>query len=143
MKRPIARLIALATAISSVAAIALLPNVASANPTVGEVPLPPPGFTLTWSDDFKGNMWSRVDSSNWLYDLGTGYGCAGCPSQWGTFEIESMTDSPKNVKLDGEGHLLLTPIRDAAGNWTSGRIETRRTDFTAGDHGVLRVQADI
>jgi hypothetical protein len=138
-----ARWIALAVTAATLAAIALLPTIASADPTVGTVPPPPPGFSLTWADDFKGNMWSPVDPTAWLYDLGTGYGCAGCPSQWGTFEIESMTNSPKNVKLDGRGHLLLTPLRDAAGNWTSGRIETRRTDFTAGDHGILRVQADI
>jgi len=132
----------LATVVALVA-ISLAPSLASADQTVGTVPPPPAGFTLTWADDFKGPMWQSVDSSNWLYDTGHGYGCAGCPDQWGTFEIESMSTSPKNVSLDGQGHLLLTPIRDAAGNWTSGRIETRRTDFTAGDHGVLRVQGAV
>ena len=59
-----------------------------------------------------------VDPAGWLYDTGTGYGCAGCPTQWGTFEIESMTTRPRNVALDGKGNLLITPHRDAAGNWT-------------------------
>jgi len=131
-----------ATTSALLLAIALLPQFARANPTVGAVPPPPPGFTLTWADDFKGPMWQAADPNSWLYDTGHGYGCAGCPDQWGTFEIESMSTSPKNVSLDGQGHLLLTPIRDAAGNWTSGRIETRRTDFTAGDHGVLRVEGN-
>ena len=134
---------AVAFTVATLAAITMVPGLVSADATVGSVPPPPPGFTLTWADDFKGSMWSPVDRDRWLYDLGTSYGCAGCPSQWGTFEIESMTNSPKNVSLDGQGHLLLTPLRDAAGNWTSGRIETRRTDFTAGDHGVLRVEAAI
>lgn len=40
-----------------------------------------------------------------------------------------MTSSTSNVALDGSGNLLITPRRDASGNWTSGRIETRRTDF--------------
>lgn len=40
-----------------------------------------------------------------------------------------MTSSTSNVALDGAGNLRITPQRDAAGNWTSGRIETKRTDF--------------
>jgi beta-glucanase (GH16 family) len=127
----------------SMLTVGLLPNIAVADTTFGSVPPPPPGFSLTWADDFKGPMWSRVNPNNWLYDLGTGYGCVGCPTQWGTFEIESMTNSTKNVSLDGQGHLLITPLRDAAGNWTSGRLETQRTDFTAGANGILRVQGSI
>jgi hypothetical protein len=134
---------AIAATLAAVAATALVPGLASADAPVGSVPPPPPGFTLTWADDFKGSMWSPVDRERWLYDTGTGYGCAGCPSQWGTFEIESMVTGPKTVALDGQGHLLITPLRDAAGNWTSGRIETRRTDFSAGEDGVLRVEGMI
>jgi Glycosyl hydrolases family 16 len=133
----------LAATVAALTLISLAPGLALADPTVGAVPPPPPGFTLTWADDFKGPMWKAVDPANWLYDTGHGYGCAGCPDLWGTFEIESMSTSPKNVSLDGQGHLLLTPLRDANGNWTGGRIETRRTDFTAGDHGVLRVEGAI
>jgi hypothetical protein len=102
-----------------------------------------PGYELTWKDDFNGAAGKRVEPGKWIYDLGTGYGCAGCPTQWGTFEIESMSDSTENVSFDGEGNLLITPVRHADGTWTSGRIETRKVDFTAGEHGVLRVQAAI
>lgn len=99
------------------------------------------GFTTIFRDDFTGAAGSRVDASNWLYDLGHGYP-GGAPN-WGTGEIESMTDSTNNVYLDGNGHLAIKPIRDAAGNWTSGRIETQRTDFAAPTGGVLRIEASI
>src|SRR5919109_1523883 len=108
-----------------------------------DVPPAPPGFVLTWKDDFNGAAGKPVEPGKWIYDTGTGYGCAGCPSQWGTFEIETMTSSTRNVSLDGDGNLLITPVRDADGTWTSGRIETRKTNFSAGDHGILRVQAAI
>ena len=108
-----------------------------------DVPTPPPGFRLTWKDDFNGPAGKHLSPGKWIYDIGTSYGCVGCPDHWGTFEIETMTDSPDNVSLDGEGNLLITPIRDPDGHWTSGRIETRKVDFTAGDHGILRVEAAI
>jgi beta-glucanase (GH16 family) len=102
-----------------------------------------PGYTLTWKDDFNGAAGKPLEPGKWIYDTGTGYGCVGCPSQWGTAEIESMSDSTQNVSFDGQGNLLITPVRNADGTWSSGRIETRKTTFTAGDHGILRVQASI
>ncbi|MDP7702153.1 MULTISPECIES: glycoside hydrolase family 16 protein [unclassified Mycobacterium] len=99
------------------------------------------GFTTIWRDDFTGSAGSPVNTANWLYDLGHGY--PGGATNWGTGEIESMTNSTNNVYLDGNGHLAIKPIRDAAGNWTSGRIETQRTDFAAPSGGVLRIEASI
>lgn len=107
------------------------------------MPSPLPGFKLVWKDDFNGPAGWPLSPANWIYDTGTGYSCAGCPTQWGTFEIETMTKSTRNVSLDGHGNLKITPVRDANGNWTSGRIETRRTDFSAGNNGILRVEAAI
>src|SRR6187455_700456 len=72
-----------------------------------------PGYKLTWKDDFNGAAGKQVEPGKWIYDTGTGYGCAGCPSNWGTFEIESMTDRPQNVSFDGQGNLLITPVRQA------------------------------
>src|SRR5262245_21859012 len=100
------------------------------------------GYRLTWKDDFNGAAGTGVRPGKWIYDVGTGYGCVGCPPQWGTFEIESMSESTRNVSLDGAGNLLITPVRAADGGWTSGRIETRKTSFAAGE-GILRVQASI
>jgi beta-glucanase (GH16 family) len=119
--------------------ILLAPRAASAGSDVPHIP----GYQLVWKDDFNGAAGKRVEPGKWIYDTGTGYGCVGCPDQWGTFEIETMTNSRRNVSFDGRGNLLITPVRHADGSWTSGRIETRKTNFTAGHHGVLRVQASI
>ncbi|WP_461022078.1 ricin-type beta-trefoil lectin domain protein, partial [Thalassiella azotivora] len=114
---------------------------AVAAPATSAAPAPPSGFTHVWTDDFDGPAGSRLDPADWIYDIGHGYP-GGAPN-WGTGEIASMTDRPENVSLDGRGRLAITPVRDAAGNWTSGRVETRRTDFGPPAGGVLRVEASI
>ncbi|WP_205875324.1 PE domain-containing protein [Mycobacterium camsae] len=101
------------------------------------------GFTEIFRDDFTGAAGSGVNRLNWIYDIGTQYGFGNSAPQWGTWEIETMTDSTQNVYLDGSGHLAIKPIRDPAGHWTSGRIETVRTDFAAPTGGVMRIEASI
>ena len=105
------------------------------------VPAPPAGWTTVFSDDFAGSAGTGVNTANWLYDTGIGY--PGGATNWGTGEIETMTSSTANVYQDGAGHLAIKPIRDAAGNWTSGRIETQRTDLAAPAGGILRVEGSI
>ncbi len=100
-------------------------------------------WTQIWSDEFNGAAGTGVSTSNWLYDTGTGYGCSGCPGNWGTGEVETMSSSTANVYQDGSGHLAIKPIRDSHGNWTSGRIETQRTDFAAPAGGELAVEASL
>ena len=149
-RRSIRSRLLFAAVIAAIAAIALVAVGSAqtagaagiAGPAGRDAPLLP-GYQLTWKDDFNGAAGKPVEPGKWIYDTGTGYGCVGCPSQWGTFEIESMTDTTENVAFDGQGNLLITPVRQPDGTWTSGRIETRKIDFTAGDHGVLRVQASI
>ncbi|MBT1090623.1 glycoside hydrolase family 16 protein [Streptomyces sp. Tu102] len=104
-------------------------------------PTPPPGWTQVFLDDFQGAAGSGVNTSNWRYATGKGY--PGGPANWGTGEIETMTNSTNNVSLDGNGNLRITPRRDASGNWTSGRIETNRTDFQPPAGGKLRVESRI
>jgi beta-glucanase (GH16 family) len=99
------------------------------------------GWNLIWSDDFTGAAGTGVNTGNWLYDSGHGY--PGGAGNWGTGEVESMTNSTNNVFQDGAGHLSIRPVRDGAGNWTSGRIETQRTDFAAPAGGRLRVEASL
>jgi beta-glucanase (GH16 family) len=94
-----------------------------------------------WSDDFTGAAGSRINTSNWIYDIGHSY--PGGAANWGTGEIAYHTDSTQNVYQDGNGNLAIKPIRDSAGNWTSGRIETTRTDFQPPSGGVLRVESRI
>ena len=73
------------------------------------------GWRLIWSDEFNGTAGTGVNTANWIYDTGTGYSCAGCPSNWGTGEVESMSSSTANVYQDGAGHLAIKPIRSANG----------------------------
>jgi len=100
-------------------------------------------WAKVWGDEFNGPAGSSVNTSNWLSDTSHGYGCSGCPANWGTSEVESMSDSTANVYQDGKGHLVVKAIRDASGNWTSGRIETQRTDFAAPPGGQLKITASL
>ncbi|QDO03240.1 carbohydrate-binding protein [Streptomyces sp. S1A1-8] len=119
---------------AAAAAAATLPANASA-------PTPPSGWSQVFLDDFDGAAGSGINSSNWQYTTGTSY--PGGPAGFGTGEVETMTSSTNNVSLDGAGNLRITPRRDAAGNWTSGRIETNRSDFQPPAGGKLRVEARL
>ncbi|MFG2119917.1 glycoside hydrolase family 16 protein [Streptomyces sp. NPDC048710] len=129
--------------VAAVATLGLAAAVATAAtaPASASAPTPPSGWTQVFLDDFNGSAGSGVNTSNWQYDTGTSY--PGGAANWGTGEVETMTSSTNNVALDGNGNLLITPRRDASGNWTSGRIETTRTDFQPPAGGKLRVQARI
>jgi beta-glucanase (GH16 family) len=119
----------------------LLAGVAtSASPALAAVPSPA-GWTTVFSDDFAGPSGTGLDTSRWTY--ATGHGYPGGAWNWGTGEVETMTSSTQNVYQDGAGHLVIRALRDAAGNWTSGRVETQRTDFQPPAGGVLRVEASI
>jgi hypothetical protein len=101
----------------------------------------PPGWVLQWGDDFSGTAGSLPSASNWHIDTGHSY--PNGPANWGTSEVESYTTDPANIHLDGKGHLLIVPQRDASGQWTSGRVETVRDDFTAPEGGMLRMEARV
>jgi hypothetical protein len=105
------------------------------------VPPPPPGWTTIWSDDFNGANGSLPSSANWIIDTGHSY--PGGPANWGTGEVQSYTNSPNNLSLDGTGNLRITPRRDSAGNWTSGRIETQRSNFKPPAGGVLAMESRL
>jgi beta-glucanase (GH16 family) len=98
-------------------------------------------WTTVFQDDFDGAAGTGLNTQDWLYDQGTGY--PGGAAAWGTGELETATDSTANVYHDGAGHLAIKPLRDAAGNWTSGRIETQRTDFAAPAGGQLEISASL
>lgn len=101
------------------------------------------GWTPVWSDDFDGAAGTKLSQETWLYALGKGY--PGGAQNWGTGQIETVTDRVENVYLDGAGRLAIKPVRTGAGvgSWTSGRVETRRTDFAAPAGGRLRIEASI
>lgn len=138
-KRPTVRRAVLA-ALSTIAVVAaaaagvVLPANAAAPPA-------PADWSRVFLDDFDGPAGSGVSTADWQYTTGTSY--PGGPARFGTGEIEAMTADPSNVSLDGTGNLRITPRRDAAGNWTSGRVETRRADFQPPAGGKLRSEARI
>jgi hypothetical protein len=99
-----------------------------------DVPGPPSGWTTQFSDDFNGSSGSGADG-NWIYDTGPG-------SNFGTGEIETMTNSTSNVHLDGNGDLDLTALGSGS-SWTSGRIQTSSANVGAPAGGELEVTASI
>ncbi|MBD0739763.1 discoidin domain-containing protein [Streptomyces sp. CBMA29] len=102
---------------------------------------PPPGnWTTVWSDDFTGAAGTSPSAANWITDTGTAY--PGGPANWGTGEVDTTTNSPANVGLDGNGHLNLTALKSGTA-WTSGRIESKRTDFAAPAGGQLQISATL
>jgi hypothetical protein len=131
---------ALVAVLSTIGLAAALATAASL-PANASAPTPPAGWSQVFLDDFNGTAGTGVNTANWQYDTGTSY--PGGPANWGTGEVETMTNSTTNVSLDGSGNLRITPVRNAAGQWTSGRIETTRTDFQPPAGGKLRVEARI
>ncbi|MEU4251664.1 glycoside hydrolase family 16 protein [Amycolatopsis sp. NPDC026612] len=110
-------------------------------PAAASIPPPESGWTTVFADDFTGGAGSLPSSANWLVDTGHGY--PGGPGNWGTGEIQNYTSSTANLSQDGAGNLRITPLRDGAGNWTSARVETQRTDFKPPAGGVLRIESRI
>ncbi|WP_028799009.1 glycoside hydrolase family 16 protein [Streptomyces sp. 142MFCol3.1] len=136
--RPLRRVL---VAVFSTLALAAAAATAATLPANASAPTPPSGWSQVFLDDFNGSAGTGVNTANWQYDTGTSY--PGGAANWGTGEVETMTSSTSNVALDGNGNLLITPRRDASGNWTSGRIETNRTDFQPPAGGRLRVESRI
>ncbi|MFF4730128.1 glycoside hydrolase family 16 protein [Streptomyces mirabilis] len=128
-------------AVFSALGLAAAAAAAATLPADAAAPTPPSGWSQVFLDDFDGAAGSGINSSNWQYTTGTSY--PGGPAGFGTGEVETMTSSTNNVSLDGAGNLRITPRRDAAGNWTSGRIETNRSDFQPPAGGKLRVEARL
>ena len=121
--------------LASAGILAVIPGPANA-----AVPPTPAGYTLRFADDFNGTTGASPNTANWRFATGRGYP-GGAPN-WGTGEVETMTSSRVNSALSN-GNLRITPQRDAAGNWTSARLETNRTDFAAPPGGKLKVDAVI
>ncbi|HEX4706087.1 MAG TPA: ricin-type beta-trefoil lectin domain protein [Pseudonocardiaceae bacterium] len=99
------------------------------------VPGPPAGWSTIFSDDFNGAAGSSPSGANWKFDTGPG-------SNFGTGEIETMTNSTSNVHLDGNGNLDITALGSGS-SWTSGRIQTLSANVGAPAGGQLEVTASI
>src|SRR5947207_10757472 len=100
-------------------------------------------WNLIWSDEFNGS--GAVNGSDWIYETGTAYGGSSCPSNWGTGEVEVMSSSVDNV-FQSNGNLNIRALHSggsATSGWTSGRIETVRTDFQPPTGGAMAVEARL
>ncbi|GIF14183.1 discoidin domain-containing protein [Actinoplanes teichomyceticus] len=107
--------------------------------TAGTPPPDTEDFTTVWQENFDGAAGTSPSGANWLMRTGTQY--PGGAANWGTGSVETASDSTANVALDGAGRLSIKAIRDGAGKWTSGRIETQRADFTPRPGEMLRFSA--
>lgn len=84
----------------------------------------PHSATVLLFDDFDGPAGTTPNPDVWRYALGDG--------GWGNDEAQTYTDHPDNVRLDGEGNLLVEAHSTADG-FTSARLTTLdRFDFTFG-----------
>ena len=82
--------------------------------------LPQRDWELVWSDEFDGSAGSSVDNTKWVFDIGRGPNNDG----WGNQELQTYTSSTENVKLDGNGNLMIT-VTGGGGSFNSGRIKTQ------------------
>jgi beta-glucanase (GH16 family) len=92
------------------------------NSEAGQV-RPPKGYTLVWSDEFKGKNGSLPDAAKWTYDIG-GNG-------WGNHELEYYTNRPENARIE-HGKLVITARAETYTgpdgkhfNYTSARLKTQ------------------
>jgi beta-glucanase (GH16 family) len=85
---------------------------------------PIPDYELVWSDEFDG---TSVDTSKWVYDVGTGQG------GWGNSQLEYDT-AGLNASVSG-GNLIIEARSESYGgrSYTSTRMKTKgKHDFTYG-----------
>ena len=90
-----------------------------------------PHWIPVFSDNFSGRAGSLPSSAKWIVYAGAGFGG----------ELEQYTASSSNVRLDGQGHLLLI-ARKVGNGWTSGEVQTRGS-FKASEGTSLLVQARV
>ncbi len=91
-------------------------------PTVGRAE--PTGPRVVFSDDFDGPA-GAAPSPVWRPQTGGG--------GWGNNEMQTYTDDPANVSLDGAGHLAISARGNSTTDITSARITTQGSfDFISG-----------
>jgi beta-glucanase (GH16 family) len=122
MTRCLGRVARIRTA-SLVVLACLVCAIAACNPPTTALPASAgPAWRAEWIASFAGPPDGPVSTQVWRFDTGR--------SGFGTQEIETMTDSARNVHVDGHGTLDIVALGHGAANdggeWTSGRIQTRR-----------------
>lgn len=76
-----------------------------------------PGWKLTWRDEFDGPDGSAPDATKWTPRVG---------QATANKELEYYSGRPENVKLDGNGFLVITARKESfmGSQYTSARIES-------------------
>ena len=128
---------------ATLAPLALIMSIALVAASLGFVAFTPsavasPTWQVTFRDDFSGS--GLPNPTDWQLTLGTSY--PGGPENFGTGEIQTMTDHPSNVDVRN-GNLYITPQRDTAGAWTSARVESVRANFKPPTNGVMHVESRL
>ncbi|KAF4970010.1 hypothetical protein FZEAL_10129 [Fusarium zealandicum] len=90
------------------------------------------GLKVVWQDDFKGCQ-----------------GCAPSESQWNVAlninsnnELQEYTESNRNIQLSGGHTLQLVPWKEKSGEWTSGRVESKKAWY-ARENKAIRIEASL
>lgn len=100
---------------------------------------PPPGWSLTWSDEFDGPAGSAPDPATWQAEVG-GHG-------WGNEELQYYTNGSDNAALDGASNLaimvrrsdpLVRDCRFAGCEYTSARLISK--DRLTVCHGLVQAR---
>jgi beta-glucanase (GH16 family) len=73
-------------------------------------------MTLVGSDEFTGSANSRPNAAYWNYETGAG--------GWGNNELQTYTDTTQNVRLSGDGNLIIEARKNGS-SYTSGRLTTK------------------
>jgi hypothetical protein len=109
-------------AVFSTLSLAAAAATAATLPANASAPTPPSGWSQVFLDDFNGAAGSGVSTSNWQYDTGTSY--PGGAANWGTGEVETMTNRtdfqpPAGGKLRVEARIQMPNVTGAAakGYW--------------------------
>jgi len=97
-------------------ALAVACGSGSGTPAAPAPTTPTPVAPTAWSDEFDGPAGAAPDGARWTYDLGGG--------GWGNQELEIYTNLSENVRLDGDGHLVIRVLSTPTGI-TSARLKTQ------------------
>ncbi|KAM5353652.1 hypothetical protein ACJ41O_000302 [Fusarium nematophilum] len=89
-------------------------------------------FKVVWQDDFTGCQGCSPKSSNWNVALNIN----------SNNELQEYSESNRNIQLSGGHTLQLVPWRSKSGEWTSGRIESKKAWF-AREGKAMRVEASL
>lgn len=99
------------------------------------------GRALVWSDEFDGPAGALPDPAHWVFET---YGDGS-----GNNELQCYTEVPGNIATDGEGHLVITAIKQPGhqcvdgrtNDYTSARITTQ--GLHTFEYGRLEVRAQV